>query len=450
MKSFPFPLHRGLFVLLLVSGFSFWMISGAFSQEPTRIAQESLPLAPSATLFSYQGQLLNSNGMPITDDAMPISFKLFPVATGGSPCWTENHTGGNAVNVEGGRFHVLLGQLIAIPDSCLTTNAYLELIVDGETLSPRELLTSVAYAVESNTLKAGAITRGDLAVSGNLNLEGNDISDVSGVQGFGDNMYLENDEGNIRLVSARRLHFFIDSDNNATDDFLSLYSNTGGVTTPPIFKVNENGDTSITGDLNLGGNILSDVSEVQGFGDNMFFVNDEGNIRLISASRLHFFIDSDNNATDDFLSIYSNRAGVTAPPVFQVNEDGDTSLSGDLSVGGSCNLAAITEDQTVAWNTDEDECQTGSITSGAYIEANLQSREERISGGNPLFEQGDLLCWDAERQQLELCHTANDRLVMAVADRSGKPIVLGAEPIKVLGPVKAGDILVASSTPAMP
>lgn len=365
MKSFPFPLHRGLFVLLLVSGFSFWMISGAFSQEPTRIAQESLPLAPSATLFSYQGQLLNSNGMPITDDAMPISFKLFPVATGGSPCWTENHTGGNAVNVEGGRFHVLLGQLIAIPDSCLTANVYLELVVDGETLSPRELLTSVAYAVEANTLKAGAITRGDLAVSGNLNLEGNDISDVSGVQGFGDNMYLENDEGNIRLLSARRLHFFIDSDNNATDDFLSLYSNTAGVTTP----------------------------------------------------------------------------------IFTVNENGDTSLSGDLSVGGSCNLAATTGDQSVAWNGEVEECLAGSITSGAYIEANLQSHEERRAGGNSLFEQGDLLCWDAERQQLELCRIANDRLVMAVADRSGRPIVLGAEPIKVLGPIKAGDILVASSTP---
>ena len=34
---------------------------------------------------------------------------------------------------------------------------------------------------------------------------------------------------------------------------------------------------------------------------------------------------------------------------------------------------------------------------------------------------------------------------MAVASDSGKPIVLGAEPIKVLGPVKAGDLLVSSN-----
>ena len=48
---------------------------------------------------------------------------------------------------------------------------------------------------------------------------------------------------------------------------------------------------------------------------------------------------------------------------------------------------------------------------------------------------------------MELCVSANDRLVMAVADASGKPIVVGAEPIKVLGPVQAGDILVSSSVP---
>ncbi len=63
------------------------------------------------------------------------------------------------------------------------------------------------------------------------------------------------------------------------------------------------------------------------------------------------------------------------------------------------------------------------------------------------FSQGSLLCWQPETQMLQLCTQANDRLVMAVADSNGKPIVLGAEYIKVLGPVQAGDILVASDTP---
>jgi hypothetical protein len=38
-------------------------------------------------------------------------------------------------------------------------------------------------------------------------------------------------------------------------------------------------------------------------------------------------------------------------------------------------------------------------------------------------------------------------LVLAVADANGKPIVIGAEVIKVVGPVHAGDLLVASAVP---
>ncbi len=70
-------------------------------------------------------------------------------------------------------------------------------------------------------------------------------------------------------------------------------------------------------------------------------------------------------------------------------------------------------------------------------------RAERIER----FEHGDVLCWSTETERLELCDTVNDRLVMAVADKNGKPIVMGAEPIKVIGDVQAGDILVASDTP---
>jgi hypothetical protein len=50
--------------------------------------------------------------------------------------------------------------------------------------------------------------------------------------------------------------------------------------------------------------------------------------------------------------------------------------------------------------------------------------------------------------QLELCTTSNDRLVQAVADAQGRPIIIGAEAIKVIGPVKRGDILVASGVPS--
>jgi hypothetical protein len=48
---------------------------------------------------------------------------------------------------------------------------------------------------------------------------------------------------------------------------------------------------------------------------------------------------------------------------------------------------------------------------------------------------------------LELCAQIGDPLVQAVADKSGRPIVIGAEPVKVIGPVEKGDFLVASDVP---
>lgn len=88
----------------------------------------------------------------------------------------------------------------------------------------------------------------------------------------------------------------------------------------------------------------------------------------------------------------------------------------------------------------------GSITQGAIIEKNLQTEEELLAGEIPRFDEGDVLCWDAEQQALTLCVNEGSLLVVAVADAKGRPIIMGAEPIKVIGPVDAGDLLVASGT----
>jgi hypothetical protein len=122
-------------------------------------------------------------------------------------------------------------------------------------------------------------------------------------------------------------------------------------------------------------------------------------------------------------------------------------VSGNLDLRGSCTVASNSPDGSDALAVVDEDCVAGSITSGAYVEANLMRPEERNSDGIERFQRGDLLCWSGAHEQLELCTTANDRLVMAVADPNGRPIVIGAEPVKVLGPVEAGDILVSSDVP---
>lgn len=82
---------------------------------------------------------------------------------------------------------------------------------------------------------------------------------------------------------------------------------------------------------------------------------------------------------------------------------------------------------------------------GAMVEANLQTPDELAADTIDRFSEGDVLCWGDDR--LELCDQAGDPLVQAVADANGKPIVIGAEVIHVLGPVQRGDLLVASDVP---
>ncbi len=79
------------------------------------------------------------------------------------------------------------------------------------------------------------------------------------------------------------------------------------------------------------------------------------------------------------------------------------------------------------------------------VEANLQTSDERAGKTASRFELGDVLVWRGG--QLEKCSQANDTRVQAVADKDGKPIVMGAEVIKVIGPVQEGDYLVTSDVP---
>jgi hypothetical protein len=85
------------------------------------------------------------------------------------------------------------------------------------------------------------------------------------------------------------------------------------------------------------------------------------------------------------------------------------------------------------------------VDQGAMIEANLQTPAELEAEQIERFSEGDVLCWGNDR--LELCSELGDPLVQAVADANGKPIVIGAEVIKVLGPVQRGDMLAASEVP---
>jgi len=94
-------------------------------------------------MLNYQGKLTDSTGTGI-NGTLPMTFKLYTTQTGGSPIWSENQN----VSVTNGLFSVLLGSSVPFPDSVdFSTPYWLEIVVNGEPMEPREQLTSAPYAI---------------------------------------------------------------------------------------------------------------------------------------------------------------------------------------------------------------------------------------------------------------------------------------------------------------
>jgi hypothetical protein len=95
---------------------------------------------------NYQGLLLDDLGTPV-NGARDFEFRLFDVESGGSALWTESH---DSIAVVDGVYDVTLGSIVPIPTASLSLGAlYLEAAVDAETLSPRQRLLAVPYALRA-------------------------------------------------------------------------------------------------------------------------------------------------------------------------------------------------------------------------------------------------------------------------------------------------------------
>lgn len=131
----------------------------------TLAASVSLAAAP-PPLVNYQGVLRDTNDQPL-DGSFDVEFHLFDAPMGGGEILVDAHTGADAVQVDGGLFSVALGSgLVADgagvfpgdPYVSLTdvfqdfSEVWLELVVEGETLSPRTRVVSSAYALNASTL----------------------------------------------------------------------------------------------------------------------------------------------------------------------------------------------------------------------------------------------------------------------------------------------------------
>jgi len=110
----------------------------------------SAAFAGTPSLINYQGKLTTPAGAPVADGSYQMRFSLFAASSGGTALWAEPALANPpmSVSVQGGVFTVNLGAVVAIPDSVLANDAWLEVNVNGSVL-PRVRLVSAPYALRS-------------------------------------------------------------------------------------------------------------------------------------------------------------------------------------------------------------------------------------------------------------------------------------------------------------
>ena len=114
-----------------------------------------------ATTINYQGHLADANGNPL-NGTVSLTFAIYDAETGGNVIWgPETHA---AVNVQDGLFSVGLGTIQPLSAEVWTGgDRYLEITVNGQTLSPREPIRAVPFAQMAWTVPDGSITSDKLA-----------------------------------------------------------------------------------------------------------------------------------------------------------------------------------------------------------------------------------------------------------------------------------------------
>ncbi len=162
--------------------------------------------------LTYQGKLTDVSGIGI-NDALDITFNIYDVETGGSALWTEAHS---AVTVQKGLFSVVLGESSPITLD-FDGEYYLEIVVDGDAMSPRSPITAEGYAFRA---KYADNVTGGMSLE-NVLLEGNSTGGTAIVDDTDDIVEIDD---NLTVTDG---HILVADQIGAegTDDNIDLMSN---------------------------------------------------------------------------------------------------------------------------------------------------------------------------------------------------------------------------------
>jgi len=127
--------------------------------------------AQAPEMFRYQGRLVD--GTNLVNATLPMSIKLYDALSGGTRLYEDS----NSVLVVDGLYSTYIGDNTvygSLTNAMTNAVVYLELTVNGATLSPRERLVSVPYALNAggDTTPAGTVVLSDTYPNPELETQG--------------------------------------------------------------------------------------------------------------------------------------------------------------------------------------------------------------------------------------------------------------------------------------
>jgi hypothetical protein len=302
-------------------------------------------LAQVPTTLSYQGRLLqNDAAQGPVGGTIDIQFSIWSGPTGdpgATQLWSESWTG---VGLSNGVFSVLLGSNGSplVPSNFQNDSSlYLQLTIDGETLSPRQQLGSVPFAIVDEP----ANERQDLSLSGDtLSLSDDatpvdlapyrDNTDAQDLSLTGDSLSLSNDATPVDLsgyrdnTDAQDLSLAGDTlslSNDATPVDLSSYRDN---TDEQTLSLNGT-ELSISGSnssVELAGFVNTDEQDLELAGTTLSLTNDPTPVDL--GGFLDNTDEQDLSLTGDTLSLSNDATPVDLSAYRDDTDQQDLSLTG--------------------------------------------------------------------------------------------------------------------------
>ncbi len=224
--------------------------------------------------INYQGHLTDDAGVAVTG-ALDFEFRIYDMETGGTALWTESHPG---VDVTEGLFNIVLGSMMPIDPEMTGIDFdgeyWLEVMVEGETLTPRQMFTSSGQtyrAEEADDVYGRDIHPNSVFIENYgmvIDSSGAWVGDPAGLSGPTGPAGATGPEGPagptgpVAGSDKQVIYNNGGSAGGAEVYYDAAAGNLGVGTTTPVYKLSVQGDCEISGDLvGNGYRILGDAWE---------------------------------------------------------------------------------------------------------------------------------------------------------------------------------------------